>query len=510
MALYTWNQAGGLYSLKNMDGLDVKPTPSTASGDVFTRIDVSNQGGSLRLYVPAPSLSKDLVYTFFFNVLDGAYRPVLRYEIIGQSTALTVVTSKYDVVNNLTTIEVASKSASGPTTVYRLLFVGNPFAFPADGRSKIDTLANGATIQNLAIVCFLAGSEIRTPEGARLIETLRNGDEICVWNAEAQKEEIRVITWIGKGFVSVIPTRPDDEAGWPICVRQNAFSEGVPSKDLHITGEHCIFIRNIFVPARMLVNDATIYYDKRVGDYEFYHIETHGHSIIWANDLQTESYLDTGNRGGFMAHDGGTVMPLRPFDWTSDGAAPLVTDRAAIEPIYSALAKRAGVLGIEPEMAPCSLSDDPELCLETDTGQMILPSRIRGNQVIFSVPQGVNELLIHSRVSRPCDVVGPYIDDRRRLGVLIGKITLFDSLNVSEIICHLVGEPLLGWYDDGDEHKRWTMGTARLPLRRESPAEKAILALEVLACGPYLDRDAELLSDQSQKEVLEPHFMKFA
>ncbi|WP_035367102.1 Hint domain-containing protein, partial [Acetobacter pasteurianus] len=66
-----------------------------------------------------------------------------------------------------------------------------------------------------------------------------------------------------------------------------------------ITAEHCLFFEGKFVPVRMLVNGVSIFYDKSITSYDYYHVETDQHSVITADGMLTESYLDTGNRRAF-------------------------------------------------------------------------------------------------------------------------------------------------------------------------------------------------------------------
>ncbi|APH57442.1 Adhesin family protein [Granulibacter bethesdensis] len=63
------------------------------------------------------------------------------------------------------------------------------------------------------------------------------------------------------------------------------------------------------------------------------------------------------------------------------------------------------------------------------------------------VPAGVNAVRILSNASRPCDVTGPFLDDRRNLGVLIGEAVLYDSGMTHTLNAHLEHEGLEGWHN---------------------------------------------------------------
>ncbi|OUI97557.1 Hint domain-containing protein, partial [Acetobacter cibinongensis] len=145
-------------------------------------------------------------------------------------------------------------------------------------------------------VCFLAGSMIRTGSGDVAVETLRIGDSVMTWDWKAQAATERQVIWTGRKSMTVNTALADDEAGYPVRILKNAIAENVPSQDLLVTPEHCLFFDNRFVPVRMLVNGRSIIYDRSITAYDYFHIETEEHAVIWANDTLTESYLDTGNR----------------------------------------------------------------------------------------------------------------------------------------------------------------------------------------------------------------------
>ncbi|PHY94849.1 hypothetical protein CSR02_04105, partial [Acetobacter pomorum] len=102
------------------------------------------------------------------------------------------------------------------------------------------------------------------------------------------------VIWVGKAHATVRPELTDDEAGWPVRILKDAIADGVPYKDMLITAEHCMFFKGKLVPVRMLVNGVSIFYDKSITSYDYYHVETEQHSVITADGMLTESYLDTG------------------------------------------------------------------------------------------------------------------------------------------------------------------------------------------------------------------------
>jgi hypothetical protein len=68
------------------------------------------------------------------------------------------------------------------------------------------------------------------------------------------------------------------------------------------------------------------------------------------------------------------------------------------------------------------LTNDTALDLVTQAGLQIRPSRVKGKLYAFLVPGAAGALRLVLRAARPCDVLGSYRDDRRRLRVLVGAI----------------------------------------------------------------------------------------
>ncbi|MBS1103102.1 Hint domain-containing protein [Gluconobacter sp. Dm-62] len=330
---------------------------------------------------------------------------------------------------------------------------------------------DGSTLLHLQEVCFLPGTLIATPVGERAVETFEIGDSVLTPNGET-----RTITWVGRAHARVRAGVPDDQAGYPVRILANAIADGVPHADLLVTGEHCLFLNGGFTPARMLVNGASIIWDYSITAYDYLHVETDGHSVILANGLMTESYLDTGNRHSFTQSGRVVAFGGAPASWAHDAAAELVTDRARVEPIWMAIAARAGVATTK-----TATTTDAALRLELPCGTLLTPRRIVNDRAVFSLPDGVSDVRIISRTSRPCDMVGPFLDDRRNLGVLVGNVTLFESASTRQITTHLTTQAE-GWYSPDAASMRWTAGNAVLNINTMTAA---VLTLQIVTAGPY-------------------------
>ncbi|WP_256940143.1 Hint domain-containing protein, partial [Acetobacter malorum] len=223
--------------------------------------------------------------------------------------------------------------------------------------------------------CFLAGSMIQTPNGDVPVEKICVGDVITTYVND--KEDSRSVIWAGKVHATVRSELKDDEAGYPVRVLKDAVADGVPYKDMLITAEHCLFFEGRFVPVRMLVNGVSIFYDKSITSYDYYHVETEQHSVIRADGMLTESYLDTGNRSTFRQN--GKVVVLRAAgarSWEADAAAPLCVGRNFVEALFRALEARGNLVeNCQKPAASVTTTHDADLHLVMKNGAVIRPIR---------------------------------------------------------------------------------------------------------------------------------------
>lgn len=346
---------------------------------------------------------------------------------------------------------------------------------------------NGSLIYE---VCFLTGTLISTKGGTCAVEDINVGDKITTYNYQKKKYVQRKVKWIGKKSI-IVNTHAEriDIAGYPVRILKNAIAENIPNKDLLITPEHCLFFEDKFIPVRMLVNGSTIFYDTSITSYDYYHIETEQHSVVIADGMLTESYLDTGNRHIFNLDQKIIETSFGKYkNWQDNAAAPLLTTRNIVEPIYRQIEQRAKTLGIVSQITPYTLIEDDDFHLITDTGVVLYEKRVfKDGHVIFMLPSDVNAVWIVSRTSRFSDVIGSFVDDRRDLGLLIGKINLYHESKIFSLNTHLTTVELEGWDVQENTPCRWTNGRAYLPLEHKRDTDSSMLLLfEVLSEKPYV------------------------
>lgn len=323
--------------------------------------------------------------------------------------------------------------------------------------------------------CFAEGTLLRTPDGEAAVETMKPGTLVMT------PQGAMPVKWLGYRSISV-PSQPKPEDNWLVRIRKDALADGIPSRDLLVTQEHCMVFDSKLVPARMLVNGTSILIDRTISSYTYYHVELESHEAIWAENALTESYLDTGNRDQFENH---IVTAIFGGSKKSRGSTvlPLDTSRDFVEPIHARIVARAK--GIAPQL---QVTDNPDLYLETDHGEILRPLRQRNDHVMFMVPADVAMVRVVSRASRPSETIGPFLDDRRNLGVLVGSVSVFDALGAREITAHLTTENALGWHEIENPIYRWTNGDAVLPIQEGDniSISAILLAIQIVSCGPYL------------------------
>lgn len=375
---------------------------------------------------------------------------------------------------------------SGNINLYANSTFDNSYVGVATGSTVNVYQYNGATITNDAedVVCFVKGTLIDTVNGLVAVENLSIGDQVVAHTREGAQN--RAITWVGYNHVIACSLLPEDQAGYPVRILKNAVADGVPYKDLLVTAEHCLFFNDQFIPARMLVNGYSIFYDTSITEYTYYHIETEDHSVITADGMLTESYLDTGNRRYFKQSNNVTSIYNKQKNWHTDSAYPLTVARQAVELIYQQLTERAQELGCEYKGSEHQITEDSNLHLVTDKGEVIETTHQGKGRFSFVIPPQTDCVRLVSRTSKPSEVIGSFVDDRRHLGVLVGNITILEKNAVRQVDDHFAMPNLQGWDVNEQGPYRWTNGNALIRLEDTNDNDPAILVVQVLAGGPYL------------------------
>ena len=204
------------------------------------------------------------------------------------------------------------------------------------------TVVNGDTVQ--AVACFAEGTRIGTSRGAVAVEDLAVGD--IVLTVDGHEEPI---VWIGQRAVNC-DRHPRPETVWPVRVRAGAFGENVPMRDLYLSPDHAVFVNDVLVPVKLLIDGTRVTQVKR-DRVRYFHVELPRHEVILAEGLTVESYLELGDRANFNQHGHGETIRLFPdfaarlapdtaLAWETRGAAPLVVSGRPVKSMTMTFARR--------------------------------------------------------------------------------------------------------------------------------------------------------------------------
>ncbi len=85
----------------------------------------------------------------------------------------------------------------------------------------------------------------------------------------------------------------------PILIKAGALAEGLPARDLRVSPDHAIEVDGYLIPAKHLVNRASIVQEAWCQRVTYFHLELETHALLLSEGTWSESYLDDGNRHVF-------------------------------------------------------------------------------------------------------------------------------------------------------------------------------------------------------------------
>ena len=193
--------------------------------------------------------------------------------------------------------------------------------------------ASGTAV-TITPMCFAAGTRILLPDGERPIEDLRPGDLVVTESGRTQP-----IRWIGRRHID-FRHHANRQRLLPVRIAANAFGPCKPRRDLLLSPDHALFIDDVLIPVRHLLNGSTVA-QVACRDVTYYHIELPHHDVLLAEGLPAESYLEAGSRESF-ADSNGAIRLHADFAptvdrfamlWETEGYAPLVIAGSALEQV---------------------------------------------------------------------------------------------------------------------------------------------------------------------------------
>ena len=208
--------------------------------------------------------------------------------------------------------------------------VGETFKLSADATGS------GTDIALAVNPCFAAGTRILTVRGEIPVEALNPGDRVITFTGEE-----REVVWIGHREID-IARHPKPEAVRPIVIEPDALADGVPTRRLALSPDHGLYIDQLLVQPKDLLNGATIRPDTAARRVRYFHVELTAHDILFAEGAPAESFLDTGHRGVFdNAAEPLLLHPdLMQIRREAEGRAPLCLGGEALSQIRARLAAR--------------------------------------------------------------------------------------------------------------------------------------------------------------------------
>jgi len=146
-------------------------------------------------------------------------------------------------------------------------------------------------------VCFCAGTAIKTALGEVPIELIKVGDVV------ATSKGLMPVKWVARRTIS--KALVDDDfysSALPMVIRANSLEDGVPNKDLFVSGSHGIYADGKIVNASFLENGLTIYRaspDDFKTSIQYLHLEFEDEVLVKANNVLACSYINRNNRRYF-------------------------------------------------------------------------------------------------------------------------------------------------------------------------------------------------------------------
>jgi hypothetical protein len=233
------------------------------------------------------------------------------------------------------------------TTIASDSFVNNMLTLYAGDGSTLGTLdfapdtANAADFTpnsqggvGGAAPCFAAGTRISTEHGELAVEAIAVGDRVRVLLGEG----LATVTWVGRREVDCARHDQPNKV-WPVRVAAGALGPGRPHTELFLSPDHAVYINEVLIPVRHLVNGSTIV-QVPVERVTYHHLELAVHNVLLAQGLPAESFLDMRD-GSNCANRPGPTRLYPDYSarmWEAFGCARLIVTGPELEAARASVA----------------------------------------------------------------------------------------------------------------------------------------------------------------------------
>lgn len=161
----------------------------------------------------------------------------------------------------------------------------------ADGNDTIRI----STFENIRIVCFAAGTRIRTSAGLVPIEKLQRGQLVSTPGG------LQRVLWINETRHNSTAIAANDKLR-PVLIRKDALGVGRPLRDMRVSRQHRILLQGpevqdffgcdqVLIAANKLVGLPGIEADAECSEIQYFHIVTLNHEVIEAEGVCSETLL---------------------------------------------------------------------------------------------------------------------------------------------------------------------------------------------------------------------------
>jgi hypothetical protein len=222
-----------------------------------------------------------------------------------------------------------------PTYLYGIVdSLGATTPAPGESFTQLVAAAPDTNIRGVSfaptVACFAAGTRLRTPGGDVPVERLSVGGTLLTVSGQA-----RTIGWIGRCTIDCA-RHASPEQVTPIRVAADAFGPGRPSAPLYLSPDHGVFVDDVLIPVKHLVNGDSIR-PAPCAVVTYFHVALATHDVVFAHGLPCETYLDGAARDVMAVGDGIRLRAAEPnalngqLRWEGAGYAPLVVTGAVLD-----------------------------------------------------------------------------------------------------------------------------------------------------------------------------------